>query len=190
MTNAAQVQIGRVSLRRHAREHAITNNRARCGSGHGTVIGEPRTISDLADRPMICRRCRPYLRNALAEALQAATAAQGNAYREHEVARLQAATDATLTDTERAELDALAAGMAEFLATADVDANYAAAVAGTVAQAPTVMALPVDERPAAWQERREQRPRSLAELAAAMRAQHPQNLVPRPRRTRRTPIAA
>lgn len=63
-----------------------------------------------------------------------------------------------------------------------------AAMAETVAQAPAVMALPIDERPAARQERRDQRPRNLAELAAAMRATHPH--LPRPRRTRRTPIAA
>ncbi len=195
MTNTAQVQIGQVSTRKGARLHADINNRARCGSGRGWIIPTTRRDAATLDgTARICLHCLPHIRQALADVQQEATAAQGNAYSETAVRQLQAATAATLTDAECAELDALAADINRHLDTVDVDATYQAALeaaVATVQQAPAVMALPVDERPAAWQERREQqRPRNLRELAAAMRAEHPQHLVPRPRRTRRTPVAA
>lgn len=126
---SGKVRIGRVTTAKRFRLHLDIDGRARCGSGKGRIISlttrEPRPV----DEPLICRRCLPHLRAAIADAQAEAVAAASNRYRESEVQRLVCLADAFETVDEKAAMDELAAR-----------------VAATIEHAAEVMAQPVARR--------------------------------------------
>lgn len=132
-----KVQIGKVTTARRGRLHLDIDGRARCGSGLGRIRSLTLTLTRRdprpVDEPLMCRRCLPYLRAAIAEAQAEAVAAASNRYSESEVQRLVCLADAFEDTDEQAAMNELAAR-----------------VAATMEHAAEVMAQPEPQRRRTW----------------------------------------